>query len=131
MAKAKSKKSKGTVSAPKSATEATVVTAVAPEKKAVTKAEPSKVDQKSVAKKAPAKTQKKTVTDKKPSVINRFSAYIHNVRAELKRVTWPTKSEVVNSSLVVVGALVFFGVMIYIVDSAIVPALVAYQGLAG
>ncbi len=55
--------------------------------------------------------------------------YLKNVRSELKRVVWPTKSEVINYSLVVVATLIFFGVLIYIVDTLIIPVFVAFAGL--
>ena len=47
----------------------------------------------------------------------------------MQRVTWPTKSDVGHSSLVVIGALIFFGVLIYLVDTAMVPLLLAYSRL--
>lgn len=56
--------------------------------------------------------------------------FIKDVRAEMKRVTWPTKKDVKQWSFVVVGALVFFGVYVAILDNVIVtPALVALSGL--
>ncbi len=58
-----------------------------------------------------------------------LKSYLKNVRSELKRVVWPTKSEVINYSLVVVATLIFFGVLIYIVDTLIIPVFVAFAGL--
>ena len=56
--------------------------------------------------------------------------FFRDVRAEMKRVTWPTRTDVVRWSGVVVGALLFFGVYVAILDNAIVtPALVAITGL--
>ena len=56
--------------------------------------------------------------------------FFKDVKAEMKRVTWPTRTDVIRWSGVVVGALVFFGVYVAILDNVIVtPALVALSGL--
>lgn len=66
------------------------------------------------------KSEKKT---KKPS-------FLREVRAELKRVTWPTKQDVLRWSVVVVVALLFFGIYVAVLDNAIItPLLVAISGL--
>jgi len=56
--------------------------------------------------------------------------FLKDVRAEMKRVTWPTRTDVARWSGVVVGALVFFGVYVAILDNAIItPGLVFITGL--
>ena len=56
--------------------------------------------------------------------------FLKDVRAEMKRVTWPTRQDVMRWSVVVVGALVFFGVFTAVLDNLIItPALVALSGL--
>ena len=56
--------------------------------------------------------------------------FLKDVRAEMKRVTWPTRQDVIRWTGVVVGALVFFGVYVAILDNVIItPALVALTGL--
>ena len=66
--------------------------------------------------------------EKKPKK-TRFQ-FFKDVKAEMKRVTWPTRKDVIRWSGVVVGALVFFGVYVAILDNVIVtPALVALSGL--
>lgn len=56
---------------------------------------------------------------------------LRNVRAEMKRVTWPTRQDVVRWSLVVVAALIFFTLFVLIMDNAIVtPILYFISGLA-
>lgn len=88
---------------------------------------------KASAKKAPVKSaaKKSVKKDKKPNIFQRFMQYLRDVRVELKRVIWPTKHEVLNSSLVVISALLFFGVLIYLVDTGIVPVLSVFSKLAG
>ena len=73
-----------------------------------------------------AQPQKKEATPKKKS---RF-AFLKDVKAELKRVTWPSRQDVARWSMVVVAALLFFGVYVAVLDNLIItPALVALSGL--
>ena len=65
----------------------------------------------------------------KPSIFTRVSTYFKNVRTEMKRVVWPSRDELVKYSVAVVAMLVFFGVLIAVVDSLILPALYAFSGL--
>ena len=53
----------------------------------------------------------------KLNVFVRFFRYLGDVRTELKRVVWPTRSEVINSSMVVIITLAFFIVFSLIVDT--------------
>ena len=79
------------------------------------------------AEKAPAKAQEKKA-DAKPKK-KRFQ-FFYDVKAEMKRVTWPTKQDVLRWSGVVVAALLFFGVYVALLDNVIVtPLLVAISGL--
>ena len=69
--------------------------------------------------------QKKAEKPKK----KRFK-FLREVKAELKRVTWPTRDEVLRWTGVVVAALVFFGVFVAVLDNLIVtPLIVALSGL--
>ena len=66
--------------------------------------------------------------EKKPKKV-RFK-FLKDVRAEMKRVTWPTRQDVIRWTGVVVGALVFVGVYVAILDNVVItPALVALTGL--
>ena len=69
--------------------------------------------------------QKKAEKPKK----KRFK-FLREVKAELKRVTWPTRVEVLRWTGVVVAALGFFGVFVAVLDNLIVtPLIVALSGL--
>ena len=83
---------------------------------------------KAVAAEAKKKDAKKA-DSKKPGLVERARTYFKGVRSEIKRVTWPTKNELVKYTGAVLGMLVFFGVLIAVVDAVIVPVLYAYQGL--
>ncbi|MCX8007888.1 MAG: preprotein translocase subunit SecE [Coriobacteriia bacterium] len=54
----------------------------------------------------------------KPNVFKRISKYFSDVRQEMKRVVWPSREEVVNSSIVVVVTLLFFIAFTFVVDTA-------------
>jgi len=47
---------------------------------------------------------------------NRLKTFLSEVVVETKKVTWPTKQEVVNTTTVVVIASFIFGVYLYLCD---------------
>jgi preprotein translocase subunit SecE len=59
----------------------------------------------------------KAKKEEKPNVFVRFFHYLGDVRSELKRVVWPGRSEVINSSMVVIVTLGFFIVFTLIIDT--------------
>jgi preprotein translocase subunit SecE len=46
----------------------------------------------------------------------RFVNFLRDVRAELKKVTWPSKNEVVSTTIVVIAATIFFGFYLFFMD---------------
>ncbi len=46
----------------------------------------------------------------------RFVNFLRDVRSELKKVTWPSKNEVVSTTIVVIAATVFFGFYLFFMD---------------
>ena len=73
-----------------------------------------------------AKEKAEAKKHKKP----RFQG-LRNVRAEMRRVTWPTRQDVVRWSLVVIAALIFFTLFVVVLDNFIVtPILYFISGLA-
>ena len=82
----------------------------------------AKADEKTPAKAAKAQAK----PQKKPSVFRRILTYFKNVRLEIKRTTWPSRNEVFRMSLIVVGALIFFGVFIFIMDWVMTKLLELY-----
>lgn len=56
--------------------------------------------------------------------------FLSDVRAELRRVTWPTKQDVLQWTGVVVVALLFFGIFVVVLDDGVVtPILLAISSL--
>jgi preprotein translocase subunit SecE len=48
--------------------------------------------------------------------IGRMSQFLRDVRAEMKRVSWPTVKEVKNTTIITLVAVVFFAVYLFLVD---------------
>ncbi|MEE8605160.1 MAG: preprotein translocase subunit SecE [Candidatus Aminicenantaceae bacterium] len=46
----------------------------------------------------------------------RFISFLREVRAELKKVTWPSRNEVYSTTVVVVFATIFFGFYLFFMD---------------
>jgi preprotein translocase subunit SecE len=53
---------------------------------------------------------------KKDKWYRRFFTFLREVRAELKKVTWPSRNEVYSTTLVVIIATVFFGFYLFFMD---------------
>ncbi|WP_165171180.1 preprotein translocase subunit SecE [Adlercreutzia sp. ZJ242] len=80
------------------------------------------------AKSPEPKGSAKKAEEKKPKK-KRFK-FLREVRSEMKRVTWPTRTDVLRWSGVVVVALLFFGVFVALLDNAIItPLLVLISGI--
>lgn len=50
--------------------------------------------------------------------------YVRQVRAELRKVAWPTRSEVINYSIIVLLALLFLTALIFALDYAFGKAVI-------
>ena len=73
---------------------------------------------------------KKAEEQKKAKPKKQRFKFFKEVKAELKRVTWPTRPEVLRWTGVVVAALVFFGVFVAVLDNLIVtPLMVGLSGI--
>ncbi len=49
----------------------------------------------------------------------RWRGFLHEVRVEMRQVTWPTRREVIITTWVVMVTVAFFGVFFFGVDSAV------------
>lgn len=120
MANKKTKKKSTQSAAPASSAKAVAT------KDAAKKAAPAKADAKAVK-----KAEKKAEKNKKPGLIVRAKNYLASIRSEMKRVTWPTKKELVNYSVAVCVSLVVVGVAIAVLDLVIGEGLMLFAGLRG
>ena len=46
----------------------------------------------------------------------RFVPFLREVKAELKKVTWPSRAEVQSTTIVVIICTIFFGVYLFFMD---------------
>ena len=95
---------------------------------------PAKGDAKKAVSKKAADTKKSAKAVKKASKPGFFGGivkYFGSVRTEMKRVVWPTKSELVNYSIAVCASLVVVGIVIALLDFGIEGALAAFANLRG
>ena len=53
---------------------------------------------------------------KKVRWYKRLVPFLKEVKAEVKKVTWPSKNEVYSTTIVVIFATIFFGFYLYIMD---------------
>jgi preprotein translocase subunit SecE len=81
----------------------------------------------------PAKANKPSKATKpaKPNVFVRLMGYFRDVRSEMKRVVWPTRGEVINSSVVVVTTLIFFIIFISLTDLIVQRVVFFIQQIGG
>lgn len=49
-------------------------------------------------------------------MLERWKTFLREVRAELKKVTWPKRKEVQGTTVVVIVTCVIFGVYLWLVD---------------
>ncbi|MDR1775507.1 MAG: preprotein translocase subunit SecE [Actinomycetes bacterium] len=66
----------------------------------------------------------------KPGIFSRFVGYLKGVRTELKRVTWPTRQEVLNSVVIVIVTLIFFAAFTSLVDLGATNLIKVYAKLS-
>jgi preprotein translocase subunit SecE len=57
--------------------------------------------------------------------------FLRDVKAELKKVTWPSKNEVTNTTIVVIAATVFFGFYLFFMDIIFSWVIVQIKNLFG
>ena len=60
---------------------------------------------------------------------NRMAQFFRDVRAEMKRVSWPTANEVKNTTIITIVAVIFFAIYLFLVDQIWVYLLVGLNRL--
>ena len=96
-------------------------------KKAISKKDDAKAASKK-EQKAASKAKKK---GDKPGIIARAKKYLSAVRSEMRRVTWPSKKELISYSITVCVSLVVVGVVIAALDFLIGEGLFFFTSLRG
>jgi preprotein translocase subunit SecE len=54
-----------------------------------------------------------------PGAFGRIGQYLHDVRAEMKRVSWPGATHVQNTTIITLIAVIFFALYLFAVDQAL------------
>ncbi len=93
------------------------------------KTQPAKEEKAPKAKKDKAKA--KSDKDKKPGIGKRLSRFFRELKAELKKVSWPTRAETIKKTGIVILCVLIVGVIVWIFDgiaNGLVNALLALFG---
>jgi preprotein translocase subunit SecE len=56
--------------------------------------------------------------------VSRIGNFLHDVRAELRRVSWPTLQHVQNTTLITLVAVAFFAAYLFAVDQTLARAII-------
>jgi preprotein translocase subunit SecE len=67
------------------------------------------------------------VVQAKPSFIESTREYLQDIRAEMKRVTWPSRSRVESTTVVVILSVFLFALYFKIIDQILENTLVRVQ----
>lgn len=65
------------------------------------------------------------------NVFARFIGYLKGVWTELRRVVWPGRAEVLNSSIVVIVTLLFFVAFTLVIDQTVIRAIELIAKIGG
>jgi preprotein translocase subunit SecE len=61
----------------------------------------------------------------------RLGNFLKDVRAELKKVTWPSRNEVTSTTIVVIAATIFFGFYLFFMDIIFAWVIKQFKSLFG
>ena len=70
-------------------------------------------------------------TSRSEGPIGRARNFIHETIVEMKKVSWPTQQEVINTTMVVIVAVIFFGLYMFFADIALTYAIRGLEWVAG
>lgn len=63
--------------------------------------------------------RERSVSGPRVGPLGRLGQFVRDVRAELKRVSWPTAKEVKNTTIITLIAVIFFAAYLFVVDQAL------------
>ena len=69
------------------------------------------------AKAADKKAAKAEKKDAKPGFFQRIARWFREMKSELKKVVWPTKSQMVNNTVIVLVCTLIVGICIWVFDA--------------
>jgi len=59
------------------------------------------------------------VGEKIGGTVDNTREFLHDVRVEMKQVTWPSREDVISTTWVVIATVAFFGVFLEVVDKLV------------
>ena len=59
----------------------------------------------------------------------RFMQFLRDVRAEMKRVSWPTLTEVKNTTIITIIAVIFFAIYLFAIDQGLARLILGIDWL--
>ena len=69
------------------------------------------------------------VSGPRAGFFERTSQFLRDVRAEMRRVSWPTASEVKITTIITIVAVIFFAVYLFIVDQGLARLILGLEWL--
>ncbi len=54
--------------------------------------------------------------EKEKNIFKRMSAYLRDIRGEMKKVTWPSRDDMIKTTIAVIVISLFFGIYLFGVD---------------
>ena len=67
----------------------------------------------------PARRERAHAASRPPRFYERLWEFLHDTRAEMKRVSWPSLTHVQNTTIITLIAVIFFAVYLFVVDQAL------------
>jgi len=55
---------------------------------------------------------------------NKIKSFLHAVKAEMKKISWPTRKEIVRSTIIVFITIIVFAVIIGVIDIALYQLII-------
>lgn len=78
-----------------------------------------------------AARRERGVVGARANFFERIGQFVHDVRAEMKRVSWPTATEVKNTTIITIIAVIFFAIYLYVVDRSLTFLITQLERLVG
>jgi preprotein translocase subunit SecE len=63
-----------------------------------------------------AARRERNIKGERAGVVERIAQFWHDIRAELRRVTWPTAKQVQSTTIITIIAVAFFATYLYVID---------------
>ena len=81
--------------------------------------------------KRPAGKPRPQAEEEKKSLFARILQFLREVRAELRRVVWPTRQETIQTTLIVLFVVLLVGIFLWLVDMMLLSIVKTLTGQGG